>query len=145
VEIYSIGFTKRSAEEFFGALEAAGIQRLMDVRLNSRSQLAGFTKGADLAFFLKRILGTSYVQEPSLAPTQEMLSAYRRQEIAWSVYETEYLRLIETRDVERHLDRASFEVRTVLLCSEREPTRCHRRLAAEYLAARWDDMEIRHL
>jgi uncharacterized protein (DUF488 family) len=145
MEICTIGFTKRSAADFFSALEAAGVERVVDVRLNNRSQLAGFTKASDLPFFLDRILGATYQHEPLLTPTDEMLGAYRRREMSWEMYETAYLELLRARSVEATLDRALFSIECALLCSEPGPERCHRRLAAEYLQAAWGDVEIVHL
>lgn len=145
MEICTIGFTKRSAAEFFGALAAAKVQRVVDVRLNNRSQLAGFTKASDLPFFLGRILDASYDHEPLLAPESEMLKTYRAGKMAWDEYERRYLQLLESRHVETHLDRDAFLVRSAFLCTEPEPEHCHRRLAAEYLRSRWGDVEIVHL
>jgi len=83
VEVYSIGFGKHSATDFFGALKAASIQRLLDVRLNNLSQLAGFTKRDDLRFFLREICGAEYRHELDLAPTNDILSAYRGRVVSW--------------------------------------------------------------
>ena len=145
MEIYSIGFTKKSASQFFGSLKAAGIARLLDVRLNNTSQLAGFAKQADLKYFLKEICGAAYEHEPLLAPTQEILDAYKKQKGSWDAYTDAYLALIRSRRVEVQLSRESFEKRTVLLCSEATAEHCHRRLALEYLKRHWDDVVIRHL
>lgn len=145
MEIYTIGFTKRSAADFFGTLEAAKVQRVVDVRLNNRSQLAGFTKASDLPFFLERIQGASYDHEPLLAPETEVLRSYRAREMAWDEYEQRYVALLQSRQVETHLSRHAFATRSVLLCTEPEPEHCHRRLAAEYLRSRWGDVEVVHL
>lgn len=145
MEIYTVGFTKRSAADFFGTLRAAGIKRLMDVRLRNASQLAGFAKKEDLEFFLKEMVRAEYVHEPFLAPTDELLDGYRKKKIKWDEYERRFLELIENRKIEQRLDRASFEVPTVLLCSELKADRCHRRLVAEYLKEKWGDLEIVHL
>jgi len=145
MEIYSIGFTKKSASRFFGALKDAGIERLLNVRLNNTSQLAGFAKQADLKYFLKEICGAAYEHEPLLAPTQEILDAYKKQKGSWDAYTDAYLALIRSRRVEVQLSRESFEKRTVLLCSEATAEHCHRRLALEYLKRHWDDVVIRHL
>ena len=145
MEIYSIGFTKKSASRFFGALKDAGIERLLNVRLNNTSQLAGFAKQADLKYFLKEICGAAYEHEPLLAPTQEILDAYKKQKGSWDAYTDAYLALIRSRRVEVQLSRESFERRTVLLCSEATAEHCHRRLALEYLKRHWDDVVIRHL
>ena len=143
--LYTIGFTKSSAEHFFGRLQQAGIRRLVDIRLNNTSTLAGFTKKDDLAFFLRSILDAEYVHEPLLAPTPEMLKAYQGKQVSWDEYETEYAALIQDRNLAQQLDRATFEGPTVLLCSEATAEHCHRRLAAEHLRAAWGDLEIAHL
>ena len=145
MEIYSIGFTKKNAAEFFGTLKKHGIERLLDVRLNNTSQLAGFAKQADLAYFLREICGAEYEHEPLLAPTQEILDAFKKRKGDWAVYTDTYLKLISGRKVETKLSQASFEKRTVLLCSEPTAEHCHRRLAIEYLQRHWDGVIIRHL
>jgi len=145
VEVYTIGFTKKAAADFFGALNKAGIKRLLDVRLNNSSQLAGFSKRDDLAYFLRAICGADYVHEPLLAPTQELLDAYRKQKGSWQDYERAFLRLIEDRRIEQRLDPDSFRVPTVLLCSEATADHCHRRLVAEYLRDRWGSLDVVHL
>lgn len=145
MEVYTIGFTKRTAADFFGALRRAGIERLVDVRLNNVSQLAGFTKKGDLAFFLKELCGVEYIHEPLLAPTQEILDAYRKSKGEWSEYERSFLHLMAERQVEERIDRNLFAAPTVLLCSEPTPEHCHRRLIAEYLHRQWGDLDIIHL
>jgi uncharacterized protein (DUF488 family) len=145
MEIYSIGFTQKSAAEFFGALKAHGIERLLDVRLNNTSQLAAFAKQADLAYFLSEICGAAYEHEPLLAPTQEMLDAFKKKKGSWEDYTEAYLALIRSRKVESVLSKASFVKKTVLLCSEPTPQNCHRRLALEYLQQQWIGVVIHHL
>jgi uncharacterized protein (DUF488 family) len=143
--VYTIGFTKKSAAEFFGALKRVGIQRLMDVRLSNSSQLAGFTKRDDLTYFLQAILGAEYRHEPLLAPTRELLDRYKKHRGSWQDYEVAFLDLLRERRVESRLDRSLFDGSTVLLCSEATADRCHRRLVLEYLRDHWGDMEIVHL
>ncbi len=145
MEIYTIGFTKRTAAGFFGALKAAGIKQLIDVRLNNRSQLAGFTKRDDLAYFLREVCAADYCHEPLLAPTQEMLDAYKKSKGSWEEYERRFLALMAAREVEKRIDRDLFAVLAVLLCSEATPEHCHRRLVAEYLRDHWGAVEIIHL
>jgi uncharacterized protein (DUF488 family) len=145
MEIYSIGFTQKSASQFFDTLKAHGIERLLDVRLNNTSQLAGFTKQADLAYFLGEICGTAYEHEPLLAPTQEMLDAYKKQKGGWDAYEQTFLALIRRRGIENAIDKSSFAQKTVLLCSEATAEHCHRRLVLEYLQNHWEGVEIHHL
>ena len=145
MDIYSIGFTQKSASEFFGTLKAHSIERLMDVRLSNTSQLAGFAKQADLKYFLKEICGAEYVHEPLLAPSEELFSAYRKEKGSWEALAKGYVRLIKARKIESVLDKASFRKKTVLLCSEATPDQCHRRLALEYLQQHWPEIRIHHL
>jgi uncharacterized protein (DUF488 family) len=145
MEIYTIGFTKKTAEEFFGLLKRNGIKRLVDVRLNNVSQLAGFTKREDLQFFLHEICGAEYVHEPLLAPTQELLDAYKKEKGTWADYERKFLALMAERKIEERVVRSLFEGPAVLLCSEPTPENCHRRLVVEYLQAKWGDIQARHL
>jgi uncharacterized protein (DUF488 family) len=145
MKIYSIGFTQRSAEDFFNTLKDAGVRRLVDIRLNNTSQLAAFAKKDDLAYFLKAICGISYHHEPLLAPTQEILDAYKKSKGDWAAWERDFNALIRARKIEEKLDRAEFAQPTVLLCSERTPEDCHRRLVLEYLARKWSDITIVHL
>lgn len=148
MKIYTIGFTKKSAARFFEeVLEPSGAKRVIDVRIHNSSQLAGFAKagktGGDLAFFLRRICGMDYVYVPELAPSAALLEDYRKHGLSWSAYEQRYVSLLDSRGV-ASLDRALL-ADGVLLCSEAEPDRCHRRLAAEYFQHRWGGVEITHL
>ncbi len=127
-------------------MREAGIKRLLDVRLNNSSQLAGFAKRADLSFFLEELCGADCLHEPLLAPTREMLDAYRKGRESWSGYERRFLELIRERRVEEALDRRLFEeVPAALLCSEARPEHCHRRLVLEYLDREWDGVRSVHL
>ena len=143
--LYTIGFTKSSAEHFFERLRQASVKRLVDIRLHNTSTLAGFTKLHDLQYFLRTILGVAYVHQPMLAPAAQLLKAYQNKLVTWDDYTTQYLALIQSRGVGTKLDRAVFEGPTVLLCSEATADHCHRRLAAEYLSSVWGDLEIVHL
>jgi uncharacterized protein (DUF488 family) len=145
MEIYSIGFTQKSAGEFFGTLKSHAIERLLDVRLNNTSQLAAFAKQADLAYFLREICGAAYEHEPLLAPTQEMLDAFKKHKGSWDVYEQSFLSLMKERKIESAINWQSFAKRTVLLCSEPTAEHCHRRLVLEYLQQHWEGTEIHHL
>jgi uncharacterized protein (DUF488 family) len=143
--LYTIGFTKSTAEHFFTRLQRAGIRRLVDVRLHNTSTLAGFTKRDDLAYFLRTILGAAYVHEPLLTPTPELLKAYQSKSIGAEEYAARYNALIGERAVATALDRATFGGPTVLLCSEASAKHCHRRLAAEHLSHAWGDLDVVHL
>jgi uncharacterized protein (DUF488 family) len=146
MEIFTIGFTQTTAKDFFGRLKAHRIERLLDVRLNNRSQLAGFAKRDDLAYFLRELVDADYEHAPLLAPSQEILNAYKKQKsISWPEYEERFLALMRDRQIEHELDPAEFKARTVLLCSEATPENCHRRLVVEYLSSHWPVLTAVHL
>jgi uncharacterized protein (DUF488 family) len=145
MQVFTIGFTKRTAADFFGALRQAGVRRLLDVRLNNSSQLAGFTKAGDLPFFLKEFCGAAYLHEPLLAPTQEMFDSYKKAKGSWADYERRFLQLMAERKIEEKIDRNLFATPTALLCSETTAEHCHRRLVLEYLEEKWGGLEIVHL
>jgi uncharacterized protein (DUF488 family) len=144
MKLYTIGFTEKTAEQFFRLLESARPKSLLDVRLNNRSQLAGFTKSDDLAFFLRRILNIPYRHLLELAPTQPMLDKVRKQGQSWTSYEKSFMRLMEKRGIQETLSPAEMDG-ACLLCSEHEPQQCHRRLVADYLQRHWKGVEIHHL
>ena len=144
VTIYTIGFTKKPAREFFGLLSESKARRLVDVRLNNVSQLSGFAKKADLAFFVHEICGMQYHHEPLLAPTSELLDSYRSGSVSWAEYEAAFNNLLTERAVELSLTRDLVDD-SVLLCSEPTAQKCHRRLAAEYLARHWGGLSVQHL
>ena len=141
--IYTIGFTKTTAENFFGRLKASGASKLIDVRLNNVSQLAGFAKRDDLKFFTQEICGVGYQHLTALAPTQTLLDKYKKEKGSWDDYAKEFLGLMQERQIE-NLPREKIEG-ACLLCSEDKPHHCHRRLVAEYLKGKWGDVRIRHL
>jgi uncharacterized protein (DUF488 family) len=144
VRLSTIGFTQTSARAFFTAVMESGARRLVDVRLENRSQLAGFAKRDDLAYFLERIAGLPYEHLPSLAPTRDLLDAYRAKRLDWLGYREAFIALLQQRHVERAIARERL-AGACLLCSEHRPERCHRRLVAEYLGSHWGDVEIVHL
>ncbi len=144
--IYTIGFTRKPAEEFFALLRGVGVRHLVDIRLNNQSQLAGFAKRRDLAFFTRELAGAEYLHLPELAPTQELLDAFRKHGGPWDEYEAGFARLMEERAAYARFDRRLLEEGTCLLCSEATPERCHRRLVAEGLrAATRNGFGIEHL
>jgi uncharacterized protein (DUF488 family) len=144
MKLLTIGFTKKSAEKFFTKLRDSGAKRVVDVRRNNVSQLAGFAKKDDLQFFLREICRMDYVHLPLLAPTQQMLDAYKKNKGDWSLYEREFLGLMAARRIEANVDRGEI-ADGCLLCSEHTPEHCHRRLVAEYLRDRWGGVDIVHL
>lgn len=145
MEIYTIGFTQTTAEHFFSRLAAARVGRLLDVRLNNSSQLAGFAKSKDLPYFLRELAGATYEHDPRLAPTQQLLDSYKKQKGDWVAYETQFLKLMAERQIEDALTRSDFDTPTALLCSEAGSEHCHRRLVCDYLAAHWPDVHVVHL
>jgi len=143
--IFTIGFTKKSAETFFTRLQKADVKRLVDVRLNNVSQLAGFTKRDDLRYFTKTICAIDYVHRPELAPTAAILDAYKKVKNGdWNLYERQFLELMKDRRIEDSIPRELVDG-GCLLCSEETPHHCHRRLVAEYLKEKWGDVVIEHI
>jgi len=143
IHLFTIGFTKQTAEAFFSRLQRAGVKRVIDTRLNNNSQLAGFSKRDDLAYFLRSIAGIEYVHLMDLAPTKEMLDRYKKLDRDWPAYERDFRSLIADRKIETI--EPSLLDGGCLLCSEHEPHHCHRRLVAEHLRDKWGDVKIEHL
>ena len=144
IKLYTIGFTKKDAESFFTLLEKNGIKKLIDIRLNNVSQLAGFTKKNDLKYLLRAICNIRYLHMPELAPTSEILNDYKKKRIGWHDYESRFNKILSDRKIERSLNKTDLDA-ACLLCSEASPEKCHRRLVAEYLRKKLDDIEIIHL
>ncbi len=144
INVYTIGFAKKSAREFFTKLRQARVKNVIDVRLNNVSQLAGFTKKQDIEYFLQEIAKIRYLHMPELAPTKNILNAYKQKDIDWDFYESQFCELLTERHIEdlitpEQADEACF------LCSEAQPDKCHRRLVVEYLSNHWGNVLIHHL
>ena len=144
IKLYTIGFTEKTAEKFFDLLNKSSVNKIIDTRINNISQLSGFAKGTDLKFFAKKIGGISYEHNIDFAPTKELLSRFRKEEIDWTAYETEYLNLLDMRKIAQKIDFEKLH-ENCLLCSEHTPEKCHRRLLAEYLKKVRSDIDIVHL
>jgi len=144
VKLYTIGFTEKTAEEFFTLLQKTGVKKILDVRINNVSQLAGFAKGKDLAYFAQAILDVDYEHQVDYAPTKELLKDFRDKKVDWPQYEKEYLEILNQRNLLKKLDINKLDG-ACLLCSEHEPQMCHRRLLAEYLQKANPEIEITHL
>lgn len=144
MKLFTIGFTKKSARRFFELIRSSGARRVVDVRLNNVSQLAGFAKRDDLAYFVDEICGMDYLHLPALAPTQEMLDRYKKEGGDWQDYERQFLDLMRQRRIEETVSKEQVAY-GCLLCSEDKPHHCHRRLVAEYLKEHWGDVDIVHL
>ncbi|MBI4763057.1 MAG: DUF488 domain-containing protein [Deltaproteobacteria bacterium] len=144
MKVFTIGFTKKSARRFFEIIRKSGAKRVVDVRLNNVSQLAGFAKKDDLSYFLKEICGLDYIHLPELAPTQDILEEFKKKPGDWALYENRFLTLMKQRHVEETVSKEII-ADSCLLCSEDKPHFCHRRLVAEYLKQQWGDVDIAHL
>ncbi len=140
MKVYTIGFTQKSAEHFFDLLRIARVKRVVDVRLNNTGQLAGFSKQDDLTFFLRELGGIGYLHVPELAPTQDILDAYKKHKGSWEVYEQEFLSLMEKRQIDQTVAREIID-EGCLLCSEHKPHHCHRRLVVDYLERKWGQFD----
>jgi uncharacterized protein (DUF488 family) len=144
IKLFTIGFTKKSAEKFFRLLCGAGVKRILDVRLNNTSQLAGFAKRDDLQYFLKEIGNIDYIHLPDLAPTPEILDEFKKNKGDWTVYQKKFRALLAERRVAQKMQN-TVQDGDCLMCSEDTPRHCHRRLIAEYLQETWGRIEIEHL
>lgn len=145
LNVYTIGFTKKTANFFFDSIIRSGVDRLIDVRLNNNSQLAGFAKKNDLKYFLTELCNVDYIHLPDLAPTKDILDAFKKYKGSWDVYEKEFLELMDKRSIEHSVDKEKIN-NSCLLCSEDQPHHCHRRLVVEYLNNRWDvNLKVKHL
>lgn len=145
IDLATIGFTRTTASGFFDRLKSAGVKKVIDVRLHNTSQLAGFAKADDLAYFLQVICGVQYDHQPLLAPTDDILKTFKRDKGDWNIYENSFMKLMEQRKIEDRLKPEIFHG-ACLLCSENKPHHCHRRLVCEYLNAKWNGiLKVRHL
>ena len=145
ISISTIGFTKSTAKQFFGRLATSNIRKVIDVRLHNTSQLAGFAKSDDLAFFLERLGGIEYQHLPILAPEEQMLRKYKKEKGDWDTYAAQFMDLMARRKIEEKLDPISLNA-SCLLCSESTPHHCHRRLVCDYLSLKWgDQLIVEHL
>ena len=144
IDLYTIGFTKKNAQQFFDTLIKSGVKRVIDTRLNNISQLAGFAKREDLKYFLRKIGNIEYFHLLELAPTKDILDTYKKEGGDWQTYENKFLQLMRDRKIE---ERISPDLLNggCLLCSEAKPHHCHRRLVAEYLNEKWGNVKICHL
>lgn len=145
IKVATIGFTQSSAEHFFGRVRESGVKKVVDVRLHNTSQLAGFAKADDLAFFLRELCDVDYVHEPLLAPTEDIMSDFKKKKNDWQIFRERFLGLMAERQIETKLKPALFNG-ACLLCAEAKPHHCHRQFVCEYLNDKWDGaLEVRHL
>lgn len=144
MKLYTIGFTKKSAQDFFDLIIKNGVKLVIDTRLNNKSQLAGFAKQRDLEYFLKRIGDIKYIHMSKWAPTEDLLKNYQKKKIDWDDYKKEYINILEHRNIKKDIDFSVLN-NACLLCSEDKPERCHRSLLAEYFKDLNKDIKIVHL
>jgi len=144
MNLYTIGFTKKNAKEFFETLKKNGVKNLVDIRLNNKSQLAGFTKQDDLEYFLNEICGIGYVHMPILAPSEDMLKRYQDESLSWEAYERDFKDLLKKRNAIKDIKQDLIDG-ACLLCSEPTADQCHRRLVAEYIKNHFKNIVIVHL
>ncbi len=144
MKLFTIGFTGKSAEKFFGLLESSTATKLIDIRINRTSQLAGFAKEQDLRFFLPKLAGMDYLVREDLAPTKELLASYRDKEIDWDEFAVKYQDLLKQRGTIESLESEVFD-NAVLLCSETEPEKCHRLLLANLIIEKFPTVKISNL
>jgi uncharacterized protein (DUF488 family) len=143
--LFTIGFTRKTAEQFFEKIKSVGIKRVVDIRLKNTSQLAGFAKSEDLAYFLKKIGDIDYVHIPELAPDKELLELIKKKNGSWTAYETGYTDLLTARKIDGKFLKGALNDRDCLLCSEHTPERCHRRIIAERFKSINDQAIVVHL
>ena len=142
ITLYTIGFTKKNAQKFFELLKNAGVRKLVDIRINNASQLAGFAKGTDLKFFMKAICNAEYEHITELAPTKELLKNYQDKVIDWNGYTVVFKKILQDRHIAERFNVENFD-NCCFLCTEDTPEQCHRRLVAEFFKAKNPDKDIR--
>ena len=142
ITLYTIGFTKKNAQKFFELLKNAGVRKLVDIRINNASQLAGFAKGTDLKFFMKAICNAEYEHITDLAPTKELLKNYQDKVIDWTGYTVVFKKILQDRHIAERFNVENFD-NCCFLCTEDTPEQCHRRLVAEFFKAKNPDKDIR--
>lgn len=144
--LYTIGFTQKSAQQFFELIKSNNIDMLVDIRLNNKSQLAGFTKGDDLRYFLEEICNCKYQHCVEYAPTKDILDSYKKKAISWDEYVRQYIPLMQKRNaVQKFSERFAMYRAVCLLCSESTSEYCHRRLLAEMIVADYPEITVKHI
>lgn len=143
MKIYTIGFAQKNLREFIKRLQSAGVTRVLDIRLNNTSQLAGYSKKDDLEYVLE-LVDIQYQYIPALAPTEELMKAFKNKEIGWEKYVEIYSGLLLENDPIGLVKMREGE-KICLLCSEDVPKYCHRRLLAEYLVKHIEGAAVQHL
>ncbi len=131
--IFTIGFTKKSAEQFFDILQKNEIDLIADVRLNNKGQLAGFTKERDFKYFLS-LFKIDFIHLINFAPTKGLRNSYHS-DWNYEIYKNNYIKLLNSRDAVTNLVKLNLPYNNIcLLCSEPEADKCHRSVAAEEIS-----------
>lgn len=144
MEVYTAGFTKWLAEDFFEKLNALNINKLIDIRLRPNSQLSGFTREVNFSYFLKKLSHVEYEHQINLAPTKELLNRRRKNNLSWPEFESEYLNLL-TEDILEYCFKEISKQNILFLCSESEPQFCHRRVLTDKLLSLNSELKVTHL
>ena len=139
-KIFTIGFSGKSPDVFLDVLNAARISCVWDIRQWRTSTYVPYYNGDNLT----AVLGNRYEYHPELAPTPDILIKYKDKKINWDEYEKMYRELLQKRDPLQNCDASKID-RICLMCTEKYATQCHRRLAAEYIAEQFPDIEIVNL
>ena len=142
--IYTIGFTRKTLQQFIERLRAVDVSEVIDIRLRNTSQLAGWSKYPDVAYLLTAGFGIHYEHRLEFAPTAELLDEYNTTR-NWPAYEPRFKRILADRQLGNEAQTLLMKERICLLCTEPTADRCHRRLVAEYLKSFRPELEIRHL
>ena len=145
-EIYTIGFTKKTAQTFFELLKEKQIEIVLDIRLNNTSQLAAFTKYPDIEYFLHEISNIAYIHDTKFSPTEETLNRYKKKEINWDQYVEEFIQTMKSREIAKYI-KANYliEKKICLLCSEVTAIQCHRSLIANEFKEIINELKVIHL
>ena len=139
INLFNIGFTQKTAKEFFGILKDKKIDCLVDIRLNPNGQLSRFAFEKDLPYFLDKLVdGCKYVHRVDLAPQNELLKEVRTKGSAMSkdykLFEKEFNQYLEKKSkIGNFVEQFNKYQNVVLLCSEHTTEKCHRRLVSNML------------
>ena len=145
INLFTIGFTQKTAQDFFNSIKTSGIKKVIDIRLKNASQLSGFAKKEDLKYFLKTLCDCEYQHLPMLAPTKDLLEGYKKKKITWEEYEKKFNNIIFKRRIENLITSEDLNF-SCFLCSELKPDQCHRRLVVDYLIKKMKNpLIIKHL
>ena len=147
-DLYTIGFTKKTAEQFYNLIRNNGITTIIDVRLNNTSQLASFSKYPDIVFFLHEICNCKYISERFFSPEEKTLKDYKNNAITWEEYVIQFNETLERRCIKDFISRNYSKIvqneKICFLCSEDLPNMCHRKIIADIFAELFD-MKVNHL